>query len=132
MRRIVWLFIGATLLTGCFGSRYHLSDADETVYLSRSVDVQKMRSAIISGGERRDWMVQKEEPGCITLELSVRGGKHKVVVAVNYDDKSFAVRYVSSVNMEYDPQTRAIHKKYVQWVRNLKQDIRIAAGKMSL
>ena len=89
-----------------------------------------MREAILKGGGNRGWVMKSEKEGCLTLVLNVRGGKHSVVVDVPYTTEEFSVRYVESVNMDYEPATGAIRGKYVQWVRNLKQDILVEAGKI--
>ena len=40
-----------------------------------------------------------------------------------FTDDTFSIRYVSSVNMNYDAATGSINPKYNQWVRNLRREI---------
>lgn len=129
MIKLVMVALGMTLAcVGCGSGGYRVSAVEEKVTLSRSVGEAEMKAAIVSGAENRDWTVEKEKPGCMTLRLDVRG-KHFVVVDVEYGADWYAVRYVDSGNMDYDPATGKIRGKYIQWVRNLKQDIRLAAMK---
>ena len=116
------------VLAGCSSSGYVVSSESGRVRLSRSVGEKEMRAAIITAGESRDWTVEKEKPGCLTLRLDVRG-KHFVIVDVEYGAEWYAVSYVDSGNMDYDPKDGTIRGKYIQWVRNLKKDIRLAALK---
>ena len=129
MIKLAMVALGMTVAcVGCGSGGYQVSTVEEKVTLSRSVGEAEMRAAIVSGAENRDWTVEKEKPGCMTLRLDVRG-KHFVVVDVEYGPDWYAVRYVDSGNMDYDPATGKIRGKYIQWVRNLKQDIRLAAMK---
>lgn len=122
---------GLLMLTcgGCFfGSTYNVRMETEPTRIAAPLESGRMRDAIVEGARRRDWAVKSERPGCVTLTLLVRGGKHEVTVDVPYTEDSFSIRYVDSVNMDYDPSTGEIRKKYIQWVRNLKQDIFRAAS----
>lgn len=115
-------------LSGCSSNSYVVTSEAGRVQLSRSVGEKEMRTAIITAAESRDWTVEKEKAGCLTLRLDVRG-KHFVVVDVEYGAEWYAVSYVDSGNMDYDPTDGTIRGKYIQWVRNLKKDIRLAALK---
>jgi len=122
----------AGLLAGCFTSSTGplATQEDGKVALVRTIPATATRTAIVNGAQKRGWLVKKEVPGCITLELSIRAGKHIVTVNVPYDESSFSIKYVDSVNMDYNPATGEIRQKYIQWVRNLKQEISLEAGKI--
>ena len=115
---------------GCFSSGYNVRMESDPVRVVRPVEVKSMREAILKGGANRGWMMRSEKTGCVTLVLNVRGGKHSVVVDVLYTGDEFSVKYVESSNMDYEPATGAIRGKYIQWVRNLKQDILLEASKI--
>lgn len=130
MKRSMLCAVLAVVLCGCFGSSaYRANQENEVVKLVPAQQKAKVRNAIIRGGLNRDWRVASETDGCIRLHLDVRGGKHQVDVDVFYTENDFTVKYVSSVNMEYDPVDGTIHRKYVQWVRNLKQEIYTESAK---
>ena len=120
----------AVACVGCFSSGYNVRMVSDPVRIVRPVEPKAMREAILKGGANRDWVMKSEKEGCLTLVLNVRGGKHSVVVDVHYTGEEFSVKYVESVNMDYEPATGKIRGKYVQWVRNLKQDILVEAGKI--
>lgn len=96
----------------------------ERVQVVRPSGGMTMLDAIARGAKSRDWAIVAKRPGCVSLRLDVRG-KHFARVDVDYGDDWFAVRYVDSGNLNYDPSTGEIHRKYIQWVRNLKQAIRL-------
>lgn len=114
--------------TGCslMKPKYTVDMESEPVALYRPVGMEKVKAAIAKAASGRDWVVIGEEVGLTRLLLDARR-KHEVVVDVSYTADSFSIKYVSSKNVNYDPATKGIHKKYVQWVRNLKKDIRRAA-----
>lgn len=120
--------LGGFALAGCFLNDHVVSSEADRVQLNRSVGEKNMRAAIVLAAEHRNWTVEKEKAGCMTLRLDVRG-RHFVVVDVEYGAEWFVVSYVDSGNMDYDPTDGTIHAKYIQWVRNLKKDIRLAALK---
>ena len=120
----------AVACAGCFSSGYNVRMESDPVRIVRPVEVKAMREAILKGGANRGWMMRSEKTGCVTLVLNVRGGKHSVVVDVLYTGDEFSVKYVESSNMDYEPATGAIRGKYIQWVRNLKQDILLEASKI--
>lgn len=115
---------------GCFSSSYNVRMESDPVRVVRPMGAKTMRETILKGGANRGWMLKSEKEGCLTLVLNVRSGKHVVVVDVPYTAEEFSVRYVESVNMDYEPATGAIRGKYIQWVRNLKQDILAEACKI--
>ena len=130
MKNAICAMALAVACAGCFSSGYNVRMESNPVRIVRPVEVKSMREAILKGGANRGWMMKSEKEGCLTLVLNVRGGKHVVVVDVPYTAEEFSVRYVESVNMDYEPATGAIRGKYVQWVRNLKQDILLETGKI--
>lgn len=130
MKNAICTLALAVACAGCFSSGYNVRMESDPVRIVRPVEVKSMREAILKGGANRGWMMKSEKEGCLTLVLNVRGGKHVVVVDVPYTAEEFSVRYVESVNMDYEPATGAIRGKYIQWVRNLKQDILLEAGKI--
>lgn len=130
MKRSICAMALAVACAGCFSSSYNVRMESNPVRIVRPVEVKAMREAILKGGTNRGWVMRSEKAGCVTLVLNVRGGKHSVVVDVLYTGDEFSVKYVESVNMDYEPATGNIRGKYVQWVRNLKQDILLEAGKI--
>ena len=130
MKKSICALALALACAGCFSSSYNVYMESNPVRIVRPMEAKTMREVILKGGANRGWMMKSEKEGCLTLVLNVRGGKHVVVVDVPYTAEEFSVRYVESVNMDYEPATGAIRGKYIQWVRNLKQDILAEACKI--
>ena len=130
MKKSICALALAVACSGCFSSSYNVHMESDPVRVVRPMGAKTMRETILKGGANRGWMMKSEKDGCLTLVLNVRGGKHVVVVDVPYTAEEFSVRYVESVNMDYEPATGAIRGKYIQWVRNLKQDILAEACKI--
>lgn len=127
MKFIKMLCVGASLcLAGCFTSapRYTVDMEAEAVSVPYSASAEAMKEAIAKAAAEREWCVVKSEDGLTELLLDVRG-KHELVVDVHYTADTFRIAYVSSKNLDYNPQTKGIHGKYLQWVRNLKHEIRL-------
>jgi len=131
MKQILMISALLCLCVGCSLGRssWNVKMETEQVRIARSVGNKAMRDAIVTAAQSRDWSVEKEREGCISLRLDVRG-KHFVCVDVEYGADWFSVRYVDSGNLDYDPSTGAIRGKYIQWVRNLKKDVRLEAMKV--
>lgn len=81
--------------------------------------------AIRVGAVQRGWIPEVVDANLVRCRLDNRG--HLVVVDVPHTANSFSVRYSSSANMDYDPASGTIHRKYNAWVANLVQDIQRAA-----
>ncbi len=133
MRNVWKFFMTACLFAaveGCHVSPGYTVDMEtDSVALCKDVGAEKVKAAIAKGAANRDWRVIEEDDSRVRLLLDIRG-KHEVVVDVFYTADSFRVKYVSSKNLDYDPSTKAIRRKYIQWVRNLKHDIRQTALSM--
>jgi hypothetical protein len=95
-----------------------------------------LEDAIIEAAKRSGWRARPREPGVIEAEKSVRAGKHRAIVEIFYDQKSFLVRYLRSYNLNYDAEKcragnkrhqkycrEVIHPHYNVWVRTLEDDI---------
>lgn len=85
---------------------------------------QKMHEAIVSAGRHKQWVVAGDKPGTITLRYS--RGKHEAVIDVDYDEKSYQIKYVSSENLNFsakDGGKPSIHPHYNSWVKELSYGI---------
>ncbi|WP_455199417.1 hypothetical protein [Kaarinaea lacus] len=81
-----------------------------------TADVKK---AIVAGGAMRGWSFEEAGDGHLVGTLMVR--KHVAVIDVNYDAKSYSIKYKDSQNLNYDGSN--IHSNYNSWIMNLKQSI---------
>lgn len=80
----------------------------------------KMRAAIIAGGKTRGWVLAGDKPGVVTLRYN--RGKHGAVLDVDYDEKGYQIKYVSSENLNFNVKDGGkpnIHPTYNNWVKEL-------------
>lgn len=89
----------------------------------RSYTRKQVETAIINASAHRGWQFKRGNNGALIGTLLVRG-KHFVAVDVVYDSKAYKITYRDSKNMNYDPATKTIHKRYNSWVENLDNDIK--------
>lgn len=127
------LTIGLALSSGASQARQDPLIEQERVMVSRAngaeLTTDQMRAAILAGGRQHGWVGTEDQPGQITLRFD-KGSRHTAIIAVDYDAKGYKIRYVSSVNLNYEvldgvPQ---IHPNYNRWIRNLNQSIGRAAA----
>ncbi len=65
------------------------------------VTQDQIRRSVIEILERRGWTVHVRTAGVVEADISISKGKHRATIAVVFDDKNFAVRYVSSYDLGY-------------------------------
>ena len=82
--------------------------------------MQTIEAAILKAGNSLGWAMVPKGPGKVEGLLMLR--THKAVVDIDYDTKSYSIKYKDSVNLDYDGKT--IHKNYNGWVENLDRAIK--------
>jgi hypothetical protein len=94
-----------------------------------AADVAK---AIKTGIVRRGWVVTKDENGQIDATLNIRA--HTAKVAIPYNTKEVAIRYVDSSELAYSEKKgkRYIHGNYIKWIRNMQADIQRELGLLAV
>lgn len=85
-------------------------------------DAETIRAAIIAGCAARSWSPSDLRPGVIRARLLRRS--HDLTVDIHYTDHSYTIEYVGSHNLDYNPRTGEIDRRYVKWVLNLDKRIR--------
>ncbi len=88
--------------------------------------LEQVARAIKSAGPQRQWLMSDKEPGLIEAQLLVR--KHMLKVAIAYSEQTITMKYLDSTEMDYQANdgSPTIHSKYMNWTRNLAQDITFA------
>jgi hypothetical protein len=111
-------------------------------FAAKGVSLEALRSAVVTGARRNNWRTTVRGPGAVLAELSTQAGKHRVTVLIEFDEKSFVVRYRESYNMGYakrrcetkayrrSSQSRrprciepAIHPYYNLWLSDLQNTV---------
>ena len=87
-------------------------------------DPTETRTAILIGMQQRKWNVMDERPQAILAGIDVRS--HVAKMWVEYDAEFVRFRYGGSTGLDCRPEgdgCSSIHKKYLQWTRNLAKAI---------
>lgn len=134
MKNFIALIVSATLAFAApafagWGTR-DVIENHEHIPLVRNdgsaMTTEQVKKSIIAGASLiSGWSVKDEGPGKLTLTLVVRN-KHTAVIAVNYDNKGYSIKYVSSINLDYavDDGKEVIHHNYTRWINNLMLSIK--------
>lgn len=89
----------------------------------------QIKTAILSAGQNRGWIMTVAAPGVINGRLNNRD--HVANIRINYTPTSYTINYVSSSNLL--AEKGEIHRNYNHWVNNLDNDIQVrlasSAGK---
>lgn len=117
MRRRSFLGAGLALpaLAGCTRPVHNVPPqafANPGTLEARAVQIER-------AGTGLGWQMVPVRPGVTRATLNLR--THVAVAEVTYDADRFAIRYVDSVNLQYDGTS--IHRNYNSWIRNLEQAI---------
>ena len=86
--------------------------------------VERVRAAVVKGGETHHWTVQDEQPGQLTLRQ--QKGAIELLVKVRYDAQGYQTQYVSSTGLYYEQTADGgakIHPTYNNWMKNLDSAI---------
>ena len=84
-----------------------------------NVALEERGHQIKRAGAALGWQMIDESPGIIRATLSLRS--HRAVAEIRYDQTQFSIRYVDSVNLNYDGSN--IHPNYNGWIQRLEQTI---------
>ncbi len=95
----------------------NLAIPDRTDGTGFSLD--EVRILIMNGCTKRQWQPVYEGDAIITCSILVRG-RHFVKVEIPFSEVDFSIYYLDSDQMDYDPATQEIHRKYNGWVKNLR------------
>jgi hypothetical protein len=97
-----------------------------TFPIPSSLQNESIAKAIKEAAINRKWFPYEEKEGVIYLSLEVR--THIVKVDIEYGDGQIKIVDRDSENMLYeekDDGTILIHKKYNDWIKNLRIDIQL-------
>jgi hypothetical protein len=96
----------------------------ELVTDSAKANEESVKNAIIAGGAEFEWVVVSSEPGKLRLKYN-KQNKHEVMVDAVYDATGYQIKYVDSMNMQYQKTENGmvIHPFYSRWIDNMMKAI---------
>src|SRR4051794_10880462 len=109
------IFVATIILlaAGCTGPRPIYNVSDGVISSSKpNATTEEVGKAIIRAGAALGWNMQETAPGQILGTLNLR--THMAAVNVNYDARSYSIRYKDSSNLGYDGTN--IHSNYNGWI----------------
>lgn len=87
------------------------------------IDTKLMQASIIKAATNLGWIIEKNEPGIITLKLE-KPRAWWVIVKVCYTADEYWYEYVDSYNLDANPAKNKIHRNYTnRWIPNLEKHI---------
>lgn len=118
--------LAVLLMMGCRGAVpvYNVSAAP--VAANKPVTTADVEKAIIRAGNTLGWQMVPRGPGKVEGTLLLR--RHRAVVDVDYDVKSYSIKYKDSSELNYDGQN--IHSNYNGWIQNLDKAIKVQLSNM--
>ena len=85
-----------------------------------NADLNDVAKAIERAGVGLGWQMRAVRPGMTVGTLALRG--HTAAVDIDYDTKTYSIRYKGSTNLDYDGNN--IHSNYNGWIQNLDKAIK--------
>jgi len=119
-RGLILAFVAAISLSACTTQPIMNVTEAQVVTSKSNPSLDEIRQAIIRAGTQLGWQMKAERPGHIVGSLSLR--THVAVVDIDYDRKSYSIKYKDSTNLEYNGST--IHRNYNGWIQRLDQGIK--------
>jgi hypothetical protein len=116
--------VAAFVLLTAFGAGAPIYNVkDSPIPANQAATMENIQKAIVRAGLTLGWQVVAREPGKLEAILVLR--KHRAVVDITYDTKTFSITYKDSTNIDYDAQNKTVHSNYNGWIQNLEKGIRI-------
>jgi hypothetical protein len=115
------------LFMGCRGP-VPVYNVEAPVSANKAVTAEDVEKAIIRAGSTLGWQMVPRSPGLVEGTLLLR--KHRAVVDVNYDTKTYTIKYKDSTELDYDAPAQRIHPNYNGWIQNLDKAIKVNLSNM--
>ena len=116
---IIALSLTLAFLAGCRSEVVYNVEGATVVASIDNISSNDVKKAIMRAGGGLGWVIKENGDGKLIGTLSLR--KHLAVVDIDYNTKSYSIRYKDSQELNYDGTT--IHKNYNGWIQNLHRGI---------
>lgn len=114
------------VLTGCRTAAVYNVNKSPIVGKASS---SKVYNAIKNAGLSKGWIITQVKPGLAMGTINIR--RHRAVVEIPYNSRSFSINYKNSINLNYDGSKNIIHNNYNGWVQNLENAINLELSRYS-
>lgn len=132
VRRVAVSLLAALALSGVAYARQSvLVEPPRTMLVAPdgAASAERVKAAVIAGSSGLGWVVREDPAGRLRLSYN-KQGKHEVTIDCLYDAQGYQLKYVSSMNMNYEKDSAGeqIHPNYNRWIANLIKTIGQAYG----
>ncbi len=121
MKKIVQLITLGLILTSC-GTSKPLKDHTNNL-VPGNLSLAQVERSILKAGVTRGWIMTKEKNKKDTILASLTVRTHSAQVLIPYSTTAYSLLYKTSSNLNYNLQKNSIHRSYLRWLLNLKQEI---------
>lgn len=104
---------------------------------AKGVTFEQMRGVVLSVAERKGWDAVVRANGAVEVTMGAADSERKAEVEVRFDKRSYVVRYLDSVGLEYDDElcvlipgshrrskcSEVIDYDYNEWVEDLEDQV---------
>lgn len=118
MKKILFCMIAVGLILAGCSKLIKIQTYDFNI--SKPITTEQVRDAILAGCEERGWLTTQKDDNTISARL-LNKGRYEVYVDIIYDNTSYKIEYVKSVNL--DATEDKIHKAYAKWINFLQKSI---------
>lgn len=115
--KLAIIFLLAMAITGC--NRTLAVHNIEKQAINYTLTTNQVEKAILKAGVEKGWAMTVRKPGTIDANILVRS--HKAEIEINYDEKTYSIKYKDSHNLLY--KDGKIHRNYNKWIIYLDQRI---------
>lgn len=91
------------------------------------LSMDEVREAIVAGCQVKGWSPVLVEEGRFEASIQVRS--HTAKIEIPFTQQAYSIRYLSSVNLDYNAKKQKIHRNYNKWVKLLSRAIQEELGK---
>jgi hypothetical protein len=119
--RVIVVAVAVLLLGACATGHPVRNVTESPVVTNKSnPSMDEVRQAIVRAGAGLNWQMKADRPGHMLGTLTLR--THVAVVDIDYNQKSYSIKYKDSTNLDYNGST--IHRNYNGWIENLDKAIK--------
>ncbi|SCA56660.1 conserved hypothetical protein [Candidatus Terasakiella magnetica] len=130
IKRSGLVVVACLILSGCFGRVQPVYSVFSHPVPSSAefMSLREISEVIELSAMNRKWLVEEQYPGL--LKLTFRKKTHVAVIEVTFDQSSYSIKYLNSVDLLYNGSR--IHRNYNRWVANLEKDIEMNLQKSAM
>lgn len=97
---------------------------------NNKITKEDIEKSIVKAGASLGWVMKKIKDGEMQGTMNLR--THTAIISIKYNQETYSITYINSMNLEYKPESNTIHGKYNIWVQNLDRAIQVQLSVVNL